>query len=109
MYAIRSYYDRELSLLLRRPPGREAYPGDIFSVHARLLERATCLNAANGGGSMTALPIIETKLGEISVITSYSIHYTKLYETGHLRRRMRWRGRRVSPAVPSAPSGPLEL
>jgi len=57
---------RELSLLLRRPPGREAYPGDIFSVHARLLERATCLNAANGGGSMTALPIIETKLGEIS-------------------------------------------
>lgn len=57
---------RELSLLLRRPPGREAYPGDIFSVHARLLERATCLNAAHGGGSMTALPIVETKLGEIS-------------------------------------------
>ena len=57
---------RELSLLLRRPPGREAYPGDIFSVHARLLERATCLNAAYGGGSMTALPIVETKLGEIA-------------------------------------------
>ena len=57
---------RELSLLLRRPPGREAYPGDIFSVHARLLERATCLNAAHGGGSMTALPIIETKQGEIA-------------------------------------------
>ena len=57
---------RELSLLLRRPPGREAYPGDIFSVHARLLERATCLNTAHGGGSMTALPIVETKLGEIS-------------------------------------------
>lgn len=57
---------RELSLLLRRPPGREAYPGDIFSVHARLLERATCLNAAYGGGSMTALPIAETKLGEIA-------------------------------------------
>jgi F-type H+-transporting ATPase subunit alpha len=57
---------RELSLLLRRPPGREAYPGDIFSVHARLLERATCLNAAHGGGSMTALPIIETQLGEIA-------------------------------------------
>lgn len=57
---------RELSLLLRRPPGREAYPGDIFSVHARLLERATCLNAAHGGGSMTALPIVETKLGEIA-------------------------------------------
>jgi len=57
---------RELSLLLRRPPGREAFPGDIFSVHARLLERATCLNATHGGGSMTALPIVETKLGEIS-------------------------------------------
>lgn len=57
---------RELSLLLRRPPGREAYPGDIFSVHARLLERATCLNAAHGGGSMTALPIVETREGEIA-------------------------------------------
>ncbi len=57
---------RELSLLLRRPPGREAYPGDIFSVHSRLLERATCLNASHGGGSMTALPIVETKLGEIA-------------------------------------------
>ena len=57
---------RELSLLLRRPPGREAYPGDIFYVHARLLERATCLNAAHGGGSMTALPIIETQQGEIA-------------------------------------------
>ncbi|MGD9163799.1 MAG: F0F1 ATP synthase subunit alpha [Chromatiales bacterium] len=57
---------RELSLLLRRPPGREAFPGDIFSIHARLLERATCLNAEHGGGSMTALPIVETKLGEIA-------------------------------------------
>ncbi|SDK18612.1 F0F1 ATP synthase subunit alpha [Microbulbifer yueqingensis] len=57
---------RELSLLLRRPPGREAYPGDIFSVHARLLERATCLSAEQGGGSMTALPIIETQQGEIA-------------------------------------------
>ena len=57
---------RELSLLLRRPPGREAYPGDIFYVHARLLERSTCLNAAHGGGSMTALPIIETEQGEIA-------------------------------------------
>ncbi|MDA8391083.1 MAG: F0F1 ATP synthase subunit alpha [Gammaproteobacteria bacterium] len=57
---------RELSLLLRRPPGREAYPGDIFSVHAELLERATCLNAAAGGGSMTALPIVETLQGEIA-------------------------------------------
>ncbi|MGZ8911330.1 MAG: F0F1 ATP synthase subunit alpha [Methylococcaceae bacterium] len=57
---------RELSLLLRRPPGREAYPGDIFFVHSRLLERSTCLNAENGGGSMTALPIVETKQGEIA-------------------------------------------
>ena len=57
---------RELSLLLRRPPGREAYPGDIFSVHARLLERSTCLHAEHGGGSMTALPIVETLEGEIA-------------------------------------------
>lgn len=57
---------RELSLLLRRPPGREAFPGDIFSIHARLLERSTCLNSGHGGGSMTALPIVETNEGEIS-------------------------------------------
>jgi F-type H+/Na+-transporting ATPase subunit alpha len=57
---------RELSLLLRRPPGREAYPGDIFYLHARLLERATRLSAAHGGGSMTALPIVETEQGEIA-------------------------------------------
>ena len=60
----RSY--RELSLLLRRPPGREAYPGDIFYLHARLLERSTRLSAKHGGGSMTALPIIETEQGEIA-------------------------------------------
>ncbi|BBP46905.1 ATP synthase subunit alpha 1 [Thiosulfatimonas sediminis] len=57
---------RELSLLLRRPPGREAYPGDVFYIHARLLERSTTLNAQAGGGSMTALPIIETEQGEIA-------------------------------------------
>ena len=57
---------RELALLLRRPPGREAYPGDIFYLHARLLERATRLSAAYGGGSMTALPIVETEQGEIA-------------------------------------------
>ncbi|KPJ92650.1 MAG: ATP F0F1 synthase subunit alpha [Gammaproteobacteria bacterium SG8_11] len=57
---------RELSLLLRRPPGREAYPGDIFYLHARLLERATCLSHEYGGGSMTALPIVETRQGEIA-------------------------------------------
>ncbi len=57
---------RELSLLLRRPPGREAYPGDIFYVHSRLLERAARLSEAKGGGSFTALPIIETQAGDIS-------------------------------------------
>jgi len=57
---------RELSLLLRRPPGREAYPGDIFYLHARLLERATCLAPEQGGGSLTALPIVETQQGEIA-------------------------------------------
>ena len=57
---------RELSLLLRRPPGREAYPGDIFYLHSRLLERSTRLAASHGGGSMTALPIVETREGEIA-------------------------------------------
>ncbi len=57
---------RELSLLLRRPPGREAYPGDVFYLHSRLLERACRLNAANGGGSITALPIVTTQRGNIS-------------------------------------------
>jgi len=57
---------RELSLLLHRPPGREAYPGDIFYLHSRLLERSTVLAPEQGGGSMTALPIVETKQGEIS-------------------------------------------
>ncbi len=57
---------RELSLLLRRPPGREAYPGDIFYLHSRLLERAARLSKEHGGGSLTALPIIETKLGDVS-------------------------------------------
>jgi len=57
---------RELSLLLRRPPGREAYPGDVFYLHARLLERATRLASAHGGGSLTALPIVETEQGEIA-------------------------------------------
>ncbi len=57
---------RELSLLLRRPPGREAYPGDVFYLHSRLLERAVKLNDELGGGSMTALPIIETQAGDVS-------------------------------------------
>ena len=74
---------RELSLLLRRPPGREAYPADIFYLHARLLERSTRLAAAGGGGSMTALPIAETEQGEIAAyiptnlisITDGQIHF----------------------------------
>lgn len=57
---------REISLLLRRPPGREAYPGDVFYLHSRLLERAARLSEENGGGSITALPIIETQAGDIS-------------------------------------------
>ncbi len=57
---------REISLLLRRPPGREAYPGDVFYLHSRLLERASKLDAKRGGGSLTALPIIETQAGDIS-------------------------------------------
>jgi len=57
---------RQMSLLLRRPPGREAYPGDVFYLHSRLLERAAKLNDEHGGGSLTALPIIETQAGDIS-------------------------------------------
>jgi len=57
---------REISLLLRRPPGREAYPGDVFYLHSRLLERAAKLNQDSGGGSLTALPIIETQAGDVS-------------------------------------------
>src|ERR1700680_3586270 len=57
---------REISLLLRRPPGREAYPGDVFYLHSRLLERSAKLSDKNGGGSLTALPIIETQAGDVS-------------------------------------------
>ena len=57
---------RQMSLLLRRPPGREAYPGDVFYLHSRLLERAAKMNDKHGGGSMTALPIIETQGGDVS-------------------------------------------
>lgn len=84
---------RELSLLLRRPPGREAFPGDIFYIHSRLLERATHLNADHGGGSLTALPIIETEAQDISAyiptniisITDGQIYLSpKLFELGYL-------------------------
>lgn len=74
MHALVAYDDlskhavayREMSLLLRRPPGREAYPGDVFYVHSRLLERAAKMSDAQGGGSLTALPIIETQAGDVS-------------------------------------------
>jgi len=74
MHALIAYDDlskhaiayREMSLLLRRPPGREAYPGDVFYVHSRLLERAAKMSEARGGGSLTALPIIETQAGDVS-------------------------------------------
>lgn len=84
---------RELSLLLRRPPGREAFPGDIFYIHSRLLERATHLNAKSGGGSLTALPIIETEAQNLSAyiptnlisITDGQIYLSpKLFELGIL-------------------------
>ena len=64
-----------MSLLLRRPPGREAYPGDVFYLHSRLLERAAKMNESNGGGSMTALPVIETQ-----AITYYYIIYFLLFK-----------------------------
>ena len=57
---------RQMSLLLRRPPGREAFPGDVFYLHSRLLERAAKMNDENGGGSLTALPVIETQAGDVS-------------------------------------------
>jgi F-type H+-transporting ATPase subunit alpha len=74
MHAVIAYDDlskqavayRQMSLLLRRPPGREAYPGDVFYLHSRLLERAAKMNAENGGGSLTALPVIETQAGDVS-------------------------------------------
>ena len=56
---------RQMSLLLRRPPGREAFPGDVFYLHSRLLERAAKMNDENGGGSLTALPVIETQAGDV--------------------------------------------
>merc|ERR1711897_80320 len=57
---------RQMSLLLRRPPGREAYPGDVFYLHSRLLERAAKMNEHHGAGSLTALPVIETQAGDVS-------------------------------------------
>src|SRR6187551_226663 len=78
---------REMSLLLRRPPGREAYPGDVFYLHSRLLERAARLNEENGGGSLTALPMIETQAGDISAYIPtnvISITYGQIFLEGNL-------------------------
>jgi len=61
-----AYAWRQIALVLRRPPGREAYPGDIFYLHSRLLERAAKLNREKGGGSLTAFPIIETQEGDMT-------------------------------------------
>lgn len=64
---------REISLLLKRPPGREAYPGDVFYQHSKLLERAAKLNEDYGSGSLTALPIIETQAGDVSAYISTNV------------------------------------
>lgn len=81
-----------MSLLLRRPPGREAYPGDVFYLHSRLLERAAKMNDKFGGGSLTALPIIETQGGDVSayiptnVIATLSrlLHFLIFFSPGYL-------------------------
>ena len=65
---------RQMSLLLRRPPGREAYPGDVFYLHSRLLERAAKMNDKFGGGSLTALPIIETQGGDVSAYIPTNVY-----------------------------------
>ena len=64
---------RQMSLLLRRPPGREAFPGDVFYLHSRLLERAAKMSAAMGGGSLTAFPVIETQAGERLLCSSSAL------------------------------------
>ena len=79
---------RQMSLLLRRPPGREAFPGDVFYLHSRLLERAAKMSEAFGGGSLTALPVIETQAGDVSAyiptnvisITDGQVSFSRLQE-----------------------------
>lgn len=70
---------RQMSLLLRRPPGREAYPGDVFYLHSRLLERAAKMNDKFGGGSLTALPIIETQGGDVSAYIPTNVGFSFLW------------------------------
>ena len=88
---------RQMSLLLRRPPGREAYPGDVFYLHSRLLERAAKMSDKFGGGSLTALPIIETQGGDVSAyiptnvsflrtLLTYSLACSK-FQIGHFYHR----------------------
>ena len=72
---------RQMSLLLRRPPGREAYPGDVFYLHSRLLERAAKMNDNFGGGSLTALPIIETQGGDVSAYIPTNVSDTIIFAT----------------------------
>ena len=69
---------RQMSLLLRRPPGREAYPGDVFYLHSRLLERAAKMNEKFGGGSLTALPIIETQGGDVSAYIPTNVSLSRI-------------------------------
>src|SRR5665213_928160 len=117
----RSY--RELSLLLRRPPGREAFPGDIFYIHSRLLERATHLSDKNGGGSLTALPIVETEAQDISAyiptnlisITDGQLYLSpSLFELGVLpavdvAKSVSWVGGKAQRAAYRAVAGDLKL
>jgi len=114
---------RELSLLLRRPPGREAYPGDVFFLHSRLLERSTCLAAAHGGGSMTALAIVETEQGEIAAyiptnlisITDGQIYFDRhMFAAGQLpaidvRRSVSRIGGKAQPAAIKREAGRMKL
>jgi F-type H+-transporting ATPase subunit alpha len=114
---------RELSLLLRRPPGREAYPGDVFFLHSRLLERSTCLAAAHGGGSMTALAIVETEQGEIAAyiptnlisITDGQIYFDRhMFAAGQLpaidvRRSVSRIGGKAQPAAIKREAGRIKL
>ena len=72
---------RQMSLLLRRPPGREAYPGDVFYLHSRLLERAAKMNDKFGGGSLTALPIIETQGGDVSAYIPTNVSLLCLFSS----------------------------
>jgi F-type H+-transporting ATPase subunit alpha len=78
---------RQMSLLLRRPPGREAYPGDVFYLHSRLLERAAKMSDKFGGGSLTALPIIETQGGDVSAYIPTNVRHHSPYFFAHLKER----------------------